>query len=155
MGLRLPMRVAAAGGAVVLAAVGLAEARTSAHPWSAALTIAMGAGFLSLVGAFAGVSRPEGHLRGTHARAGPAGRHRGGRHRGRRALTAGARGFLTEDAGADEIRAAITTVAAGEAQLDPSVQRRLLEALAPDGRSGWQELGRDRGGGGPRRRRTA
>jgi DNA-binding NarL/FixJ family response regulator len=46
------------------------------------------------------------------------------------ALQAGARGFLTKDAGADEIRQAITTVAGGEAQLDPSVQRRLLEALA-------------------------
>jgi DNA-binding NarL/FixJ family response regulator len=46
------------------------------------------------------------------------------------ALTAGARGYLTKDAGADEIRQAIVTVAAGEALLDPSVQRRLLEALA-------------------------
>lgn len=45
------------------------------------------------------------------------------------ALRAGARGFLTKDAGAEEIRHAITTVAAGQAQLDPSVQRRLLEAL--------------------------
>jgi DNA-binding NarL/FixJ family response regulator len=47
-----------------------------------------------------------------------------------RALQAGARGFLTKDAGAEEIAAAVATVAAGEAQLDPSVQRRLLEALA-------------------------
>jgi DNA-binding NarL/FixJ family response regulator len=47
-----------------------------------------------------------------------------------RALEAGARGFLTKDAGAQEIEAAITSVAAGQAQLDPSVQRRLLEALA-------------------------
>ena len=47
-----------------------------------------------------------------------------------RALQAGARGFLTKDAGAQEIQGAIVTVAAGEAQLDPSVQRRLLEALA-------------------------
>ena len=46
------------------------------------------------------------------------------------ALQAGARGFLTKDAGADEIRTAVLSVAAGEAQLDPSVQRRLLEALA-------------------------
>ena len=46
-----------------------------------------------------------------------------------RALQAGARGFLTKDAGAEEIRTAITTVAAGQAQLDPSVQRRLLDAL--------------------------
>ncbi|AGL20086.1 response regulator transcription factor [Actinoplanes sp. N902-109] len=47
-----------------------------------------------------------------------------------RALQAGARGYLTKDAGAEEIRQAVLTVAAGEAQLDPSVQRRLLEALA-------------------------
>jgi DNA-binding NarL/FixJ family response regulator len=53
-----------------------------------------------------------------------------------RALQAGARGFLTKDAGAEEIQQAITTVAAGEAQLDPSVQRRLLEALASGGRLG-------------------
>ena len=45
------------------------------------------------------------------------------------ALRAGARGFLTKDADADEIRQALVRVAAGEAQLDPSVQRRLLEAL--------------------------
>jgi DNA-binding NarL/FixJ family response regulator len=45
------------------------------------------------------------------------------------ALQAGARGFLTKDAGPDEILRAITDVAAGHAQLDPSVQRRLLEAL--------------------------
>jgi len=45
------------------------------------------------------------------------------------ALRAGARGFLTKDASADEIVAALRTVVEGEAQLDPSVQRRLLEAL--------------------------
>ena len=45
------------------------------------------------------------------------------------ALQAGARGFLTKDASHEEISAAIRTVAAGEAQLDASVQRRLLEAL--------------------------
>lgn len=46
------------------------------------------------------------------------------------ALQAGARGFLTKDAGADEIHRAITDVAAGHAQLDPAVQRRLLDALS-------------------------
>ncbi len=46
------------------------------------------------------------------------------------ALRAGARGFLTKDSSADEIQKAIVTVARGEAQLDPSVQRRLLEALS-------------------------
>ena len=45
------------------------------------------------------------------------------------ALQAGARGFLTKDAGAAEIRRAIVTVAAGHAQLEPSVQGRLLDAL--------------------------
>lgn len=58
------------------------------------------------------------------------------------ALQAGARGFLTKDAGAAEIRRTIITVAAGQAQLDPSVQRRLLDAwqhgrhFAADGGAG-------------------
>jgi len=43
------------------------------------------------------------------------------------ALEAGARGYLTKDAGAAEIQRAIRTVFAGEALLDASVQRRLLE----------------------------
>ena len=46
------------------------------------------------------------------------------------ALRAGARGYLTKDAGADEIHRALRSVADGDAQLDPRVQRRLLEALA-------------------------
>lgn len=53
-----------------------------------------------------------------------------------RALQAGARGFLTKDADPTEIRTAILTVAAGEAQLDPSVQRRLLDSLAAGARLG-------------------
>jgi DNA-binding NarL/FixJ family response regulator len=48
------------------------------------------------------------------------------------ALQAGARGFLTKDAGADEIHRAITAVAAGHAQFDPSVQRRLLDAYGKE-----------------------
>jgi DNA-binding NarL/FixJ family response regulator len=56
-----------------------------------------------------------------------------------RALSAGARGFLTKDAGAEEIEQAISTVAAGQAQLDPSVQRRLLEALASGAKLGVAE----------------
>jgi DNA-binding NarL/FixJ family response regulator len=60
------------------------------------------------------------------------------------ALQAGARGFLTKDAGADEILRAITDVAAGQAQFDPSVQRRLLEAL-----NGGDRLGPGRGPGPP------
>ena len=43
------------------------------------------------------------------------------------ALEAGARGYLTKDATAAVIQQAIRTVFAGEALLDPSVQRRLLE----------------------------
>jgi DNA-binding NarL/FixJ family response regulator len=46
------------------------------------------------------------------------------------ALQAGALGFLTKDAGAEEIGRAITDVAAGHAQLDPAVQRRVLDALS-------------------------
>ncbi len=56
------------------------------------------------------------------------------------ALQAGARGYLTKDAGAEEIARAIEAVRGGAAQLDPAVQRRLVDALA----SGAQQ---------PRRRR--
>ena len=61
MGLRLPRRAALAVGSVVVVAAGLAEAHTSAHPLAAALNLAMGAGFLFLAAAFAGVSR-DAHL---------------------------------------------------------------------------------------------
>ena len=46
------------------------------------------------------------------------------------ALRAGARGYLTKDAGAEDIRAAILAVAAGEATLDPAVQHTVVAALA-------------------------
>jgi DNA-binding NarL/FixJ family response regulator len=55
------------------------------------------------------------------------------------ALRAGARGYLTKNAGAAEILQALSLVRAGDAQLDPSVQRRLLEAVvsgSPPGGSG-------------------
>jgi DNA-binding NarL/FixJ family response regulator len=55
------------------------------------------------------------------------------------ALRAGARGYLTKDAGADEIRAAVEAVARGEAALDPAIQRHVVAALA----------GESAGGGGP------
>ncbi|MEV4459204.1 response regulator transcription factor [Microbispora sp. NPDC049633] len=45
------------------------------------------------------------------------------------ALRAGARGFLTKSADAEEIARAVTTVMNGDAQLDPGVQRRLLSAV--------------------------
>ena len=41
-----------------------------------------------------------------------------------RRAAAGARGYLTKDAGADEIRAAVEAVERGEAALDPTVQRQ-------------------------------
>ncbi|TYK46272.1 response regulator [Actinomadura decatromicini] len=50
------------------------------------------------------------------------------------ALRAGARGYLTKDAGADEIARAIAAVRGGAAQLDPAVQRRLVEAVATEER---------------------
>ena len=50
------------------------------------------------------------------------------------ALRAGARGYLTKDAGADDIRAAILAVHRGEATLDPSVQHHVV-AAAIDGRA--------------------
>jgi DNA-binding NarL/FixJ family response regulator len=46
------------------------------------------------------------------------------------ALRAGARGYLTKDAGADEIRAAVEAVARGDAALDPAVQHHVVAALA-------------------------
>jgi DNA-binding NarL/FixJ family response regulator len=46
------------------------------------------------------------------------------------ALRAGARGYLTKDASSEDIRAAIFTVAAGEAALDPAVQHHVVAALA-------------------------
>ncbi len=52
------------------------------------------------------------------------------------ALQAGALGFLTKAAGAEEIRQAVTAVAAGHAQLDTGVQRMLIEALARGERVG-------------------
>ncbi|MCS0604568.1 response regulator transcription factor [Streptomyces sp. LP11] len=52
------------------------------------------------------------------------------------ALRAGARGYLTKDAGGDEIVRAVQSVLSGEAGLSPSVQLRLLERLsAPEPRS--------------------
>jgi len=45
------------------------------------------------------------------------------------ALQAGARGYLTKDASAEEIEHAIRALAAGETHLDPIVQRRLVAAV--------------------------
>jgi len=46
------------------------------------------------------------------------------------ALRAGARGYLTKDAGAEEIRAAVEAVARGDAALDPAVQHHVVAALS-------------------------
>jgi DNA-binding NarL/FixJ family response regulator len=45
------------------------------------------------------------------------------------ALRAGALGYLTKDAGAEEIRQALQRVADGQASLDPAVQMHLIEAI--------------------------
>jgi DNA-binding NarL/FixJ family response regulator len=48
------------------------------------------------------------------------------------ALRAGARGFLTKDAGAADILQAVLAVSEGKALLDPGIQRRLVEAILSD-----------------------
>ena len=47
------------------------------------------------------------------------------------ALRAGARGYLTKDAGRVEIGAALKSTAAGHATFDPEVSRRLVAAMTP------------------------
>jgi DNA-binding NarL/FixJ family response regulator len=46
------------------------------------------------------------------------------------ALRAGARGYLTKDAGAEEIRAALQRVTSGQAAIDPAVQHHVLDVIA-------------------------
>ncbi|MFB7193085.1 response regulator [Streptomyces sp. NPDC056240] len=46
------------------------------------------------------------------------------------ALKAGARGYLTKDAGGDEIVRAVEDVLSGDAGFSPKIQRRLLERLS-------------------------
>jgi len=46
------------------------------------------------------------------------------------ALRAGARGYLTKDAGAEEIRAAVEKVARGDVILDAAAQRHVVAALS-------------------------
>jgi DNA-binding NarL/FixJ family response regulator len=46
------------------------------------------------------------------------------------ALRAGARGYLTKDAGAEEIRNALRQVVGGQAVIDPAVQHHLVDAIA-------------------------
>ncbi len=47
------------------------------------------------------------------------------------ALRAGARGYLTKDASAEQIETAIRAVHAGQTHLDPAVQERLVAAGKP------------------------
>jgi DNA-binding NarL/FixJ family response regulator len=56
------------------------------------------------------------------------------------ALRAGARGYLTKDAGAEQIRAAVEAVARGEAALDPAVQHHVIAALTGPAEAGAPEL---------------
>jgi DNA-binding NarL/FixJ family response regulator len=59
------------------------------------------------------------------------------------ALQAGARGYLTKDASAEEIEGAIRAVACGQTHLDPAVQERLVAAVldaAPISRPQAQSL---------------
>ncbi|WP_432890733.1 response regulator [Kribbella sp. CA-245084] len=48
------------------------------------------------------------------------------------ALRAGARGYLTKDAGRAEIGAALRSTAAGQSTFDPEVSKRLIAGLAPE-----------------------
>ena len=55
------------------------------------------------------------------------------------ALRAGARGYLTKDAGAEEIRNALDQLAHGQAAIDPAVQHHLLDAIADGSARGRPE----------------
>jgi DNA-binding NarL/FixJ family response regulator len=56
------------------------------------------------------------------------------------ALRAGARGYLTKDAGAEEIRAAVEKVAHGDVILDPAAQRHVVAALSEPAPAGAGDL---------------
>ncbi|HLH69076.1 MAG TPA: response regulator transcription factor [Candidatus Dormibacteraeota bacterium] len=56
------------------------------------------------------------------------------------ALEAGARGYLTKDAGPEELLRAIQAVHAGQALLDPSVQARLLDRFGEPARRAGSTL---------------
>ena len=59
------------------------------------------------------------------------------------ALAAGASGFLLKDADPDDIAAAVRIVAAGDALIQPSVMRRLVETfVAARPRAGWGSAGK-------------
>jgi DNA-binding NarL/FixJ family response regulator len=52
------------------------------------------------------------------------------------ALRAGARGFLTKDAGGEQITQAVQAVMRGDAAIDPAVQHHLVAAVAEGGAGG-------------------
>lgn len=52
------------------------------------------------------------------------------------ALEAGAHGYLTKDASAEEIERAIRAVAAGSTHLEPAIQQRLIAAVTSAAPSG-------------------
>ena len=55
------------------------------------------------------------------------------------ALRAGARGYLTKDASAEEIEQAIRALAAGETHLDPAIQARLVAAVVDQPPLRWPQ----------------
>ena len=66
------------------------------------------------------------------------------------ALRAGALGYLTKDASAEQIEAAVRAVHAGQTHLDPAVQARLVAAVTQLGRGSWAGPGPGRPGRGHR-----
>lgn len=60
------------------------------------------------------------------------------------AIRAGAAGFLLKDAKPEELVAAITQIAAGDAAMAPSVTRRLIERIGIAGASAVEEAGQQR-----------
>jgi DNA-binding NarL/FixJ family response regulator len=78
------------------------------------------------------------------------------------ALRAGARGFLTKDAGAADILDAVSAVSQGKALLDPGIQRRLVEVIVsgaipegPGAGARWTGAWPDSAGSGGLTRREA
>jgi DNA-binding NarL/FixJ family response regulator len=65
------------------------------------------------------------------------------------ALRAGARGFLTKDAGATDILQAVSAVSEGKALLDPGIQRRLVEAIVRSEMPAQRNAGAPADGAGP------
>jgi DNA-binding NarL/FixJ family response regulator len=65
------------------------------------------------------------------------------------ALRAGARGFLTKDAGAADILQAVSAVSKGKALLDPGIQRRLVEAVVAGQMPGGPGTGSGQAGARP------